>query len=384
MNHYELRAKEEELLRQAGEQIALNTDEGDAKHDELVAEANKFGERAAKMEAIAKRTAEIDASDEGRPEVRSIDARAKSETADERELRNYNTFLRGETRAVLQTGGANGEGNLIPRTASDQIIDVMVKSNPLMSVIDVITTPDGATYDIPKGDDTAGTAADLDEGTDAGDTDFAFSKVTFGARLATTGMVQITRSMIQDDKYNLQGYVANKFGVRMGSFLGGRLTTGNGTTQVQGLYTGFTAASRVIDSAANTGLTFKDLMSAEEGVDEHYHTNAVWILNRKTFNVFRAVTDSSNAPVIFQGNYAQGVPNTILGKPYVIVNSLADNVVGFGDFKEAYAMRQVAGLTIATANELYIKKNAIGVIGFMRYDAKVKNEKAAIFLKKKT
>lgn len=383
MNHYELRAKEEELLRQAGDQLALNTDEGDAKHDELVAEANKFGERAAKMEAIAKRTAEIDASDEDRPEVRSIDARAKSETADERELRNYNAFLRGETRAVLQTGGANGEGNLIPRTASDQIIDVMVKSNPLMSVIDVITTPDGATYDIPKGDDNANTAADLDEGTDAGDTDFAFTKVTFGARLATTGMVQITRSMIQDDKYNLQGYVANKFGVRMGSFLGGRLTTGNGTTQVQGLYTGFTAASRVIDSAANTGLTFKDLMTAEEGVDEHYHTNAVWILNRKTFNAFRAVTDSANAPVIFQGNYAQGAPNTILGKPYVIVNSLADNVVGFGDFKEAYAMRQVAGLTIATANELYIKKNAIGVIGFMRYDAKVKNEKAAIFLKKK-
>lgn len=385
MNAQELRAKEEDLIRAAGEALALNTEEGDARHDELMAEANVFGARAAKVEALEKRAASFDAADPNRPvENRSVDTRAKAEAdLSNREERAYSDFLRGkvlEARAVMTTAD---NGDLIPATAASKILEVLEKANPLMGVVNSFTTATGATYNIPKGDDRAGTAYDVDEGVDAGDTDVAFETVAMGARLASTGMVQITRSMIQDDAYDIQGYVARKFGTRMGKFLAGRMTSGNGTTQVQGLVTGLTAASRVIESAASTGLTFKDLMAAEEEVDDYYHDGAVWLLNRKTLNAFRGLTDSDGAPVLFQGNYANGAPATILGKPYVIVPTFADNQVGFGNFKEAYAFRQVAGLSIATANELYIKKNTVGVIGFMRYDAKLLNGEAAVILNKK-
>jgi HK97 family phage major capsid protein len=384
MNSQELRDKSLKLITEATAAIKSSTDEGDAKHDELMAEAERLEARAVKLEAAEIRAAALNEASTARPTEDRAAARA-TETEADKEVRAYAAVLRGtattEQRAILKTDGSTA--NLIPDTAASSIIDIVTKSSPLFDVITTFTTATGAPYAIPRGDDRSGVAYEMVEGEDAADTDFTFDGVTFGAREFSTGMVQVTRSMLQDDRYDLTGYVNNKFGIRLAKLWAQRITNGNGTTQMQGFVTGLTVANAVIESATSNAIVFSDLMKAEENLEEAYHDGATWLLNRKTLNKLRLIAASDGSPVVFQGNYANGAPNTILGKPYVVVNTLADDQIGFGNWKEAYAMRQVAGLSVATANELYIKKNTVGLIGFARADAKIINPAAALILKKK-
>ena len=71
---------------------------------------------------------------------------------------------------------------------------------------------------------------------------------------------------------------------------------------------------------------------------------------------------------------------TILGRPYVINNLMAENEVALGDFGQTQWVRQVGGLYIKTSQEVFFRKNMEGVAGFASYDAKIVNPYASILL----
>lgn len=360
-----------------------------AKAADLQGEAEALEARAASLEAIATRKAALGASAVTRPAVAKSDERSAEPTAEAREAKAFRSFLTtgnaAEMRDVApQSTLTDAQGGVfVPTTLSNQIIDVIAKSGPMLGgkAGYIWNSGNGSDFEIPRGDDREGVAYEVAEASDHPDTDFQFDKVKFGAIEYGTGIVAITSQMKRDGTYDLNRYVVNKFGTRLAKTLNQRLTYGNGTTQPQGLITGLKAASRLVETAATTGFAFNDLMAAEENLDEAYLEGAVWMVNRKQLNKLRSLATNNGDPVIWQGRYTEATPVTILGRSYIVNNTLADDEMVLGSLPEAYWIRQVGGLTIKTSQEVFFRKNMEGVAGFASYDAKVVNPAAAVVLK---
>lgn len=394
MTHQAIRAEAATKLREATEAYNLGTDEGDATGAALQAEAAKLEARADNLKAIEERSAKLNVADPRRPtdapaakaEEGSEDGEGETRSAQDKAFRNF-VYMRANyaERDILKTTVAGKAGNLIPKTYSDNIIEIAQKVGPMVNpaVVDHFTTESGADFITPRGDDRSGTAYVVVEGDDAGDTDVSFDTVTFKAIQYSTGFVQVTNPMLQDDGYDLMGYVQRTFGNRLGKLQNEHYTNGNGVTVPQGFVTGLTAANAVVESASSNSIAFADLLDAEDGLDEAYLEDAVWMMNRGELTKLRKIAASTGTPDVFQTNYSAGAPVTILGRKYIINNAMADNVIALAHFKELYGVRTVKGLAIDIANELFIRKNAKGLIGWARSDGRVKNPVAGILLRKK-
>lgn len=388
LNTQELRADAAKKYDEAEAILISDAPSADdvAKATSLQGEAEALEARAASLEAISTRKAALGASAVSRPAVAKSDERSADEpTAEVREAKAFRSYLNGngEELRSLNTLTPESGGVFVPTTLSNQIIDVIAKTGPMLSgrAGFIWNSATGNDFDIPRGDDRDGVAYEVAEASDHPDTEFDFDKVKFGAIEYGTGIVAISAQMKRDSSYDLNGYVVNKFGVRLAKTLNQRLTYGNGTTQPQGLITGLKAASRLVETAATTGFAFNDLMSAEESLDEAYLEGAVWMVSRKQLNKLRGLTDTNGDPVIWQGRYTEATPVTILGRSYIVNNTLADDEMVLGTLPEAYWIRQVGGLTIKTSQEVFFRKNMEGVAGFASYDAKVVNPAAAVVLK---
>lgn len=363
-----------------------------ARANALIEEGNAKVAMADSLKLITERQASLTSVVRNRPVADIVEDDTADEDASVREMAGFETFLRTGNRdaymreaAPQSTLSPESGGVFIPTGLASGIIDIATKAGPMLNpiVVGVWDSPTGNDFDYPRGDDTNGEAYEVAEATDSPDTDFQFDKVRFGAIEYGTGIVAITSQMKRDGGFPLMPYVQNKFGLRLGRKLNQRLTRGNGTSQPQGLITGLTAEARIMQTAATTGIAWNDLLNAELEIDEAYLDGAIWMLNRTVLQKWRALTSQDGHPVVYQGNYALGAPDTILGRRYVINNNLHDDEVVFGDLLEAYKVRRIGGLSIKTTQELFFRKNMEGVAGFASYDAKVVNPAAAVLVKVK-
>lgn len=389
LNKQELRA---DASKKYDEAEAILTKDGAtpdevAKAADLQSEAEALEARAASLEAIETRKAALGASAVTRPSTAKSEDRSADETVEVREAKAFRTYLNTGDQSALRDAAPQSTltpeagGVFVPTTLSDKIIEVIASTGPMLSgkVGYIWNSASGNDFDIPTADDREGLAYEVAEAGEHPDTDFNFDKVRFGAHEYGTGIVAITAQMKRDGTFDLNGYVTRQFGVRMARLLNQRLTNGNGTTQPQGLISGLKTATRTVE-AAGTAPTFEDLMNLEAELDEAYLATSSYMLSRKTLNKLRLLKATDGAPVVFQGNYSQGVPATILGRPYVINNLMAENEVALGDFGQTQWVRQVGGLYIKTSQEVFFRKNMEGVAGFASYDAKIVNPYASILL----
>jgi HK97 family phage major capsid protein len=86
------------------------------------------------------------------------------------------------------------------------------------------------------------------------------------------------------------------------------------------------------------------------------------------------------------GDYAKGVPATLLGKPYEINNDIPDigagaRSVAFGDFQKGYRARYVNSISIKRLEEIYAESDEVGFVSFMSIDGKVFDSNAIKLLK---
>ena len=100
------------------------------------------------------------------------------------------------------------------------------------------------------------------------------------------------------------------------------------------------------------------------------------------------VLDDAGRPLILpqaQAGLAAGVPLQLLGYPVVIdqaVASIGDQAkfAGFGNWREAYILRQVNGFHMLRLDELYAVNGFVGFLGWARYDGAVQNPNAYVVL----
>jgi HK97 family phage major capsid protein len=289
-------------------------------------------------------------------------------------------FKRGyssvDTRAQSVTGGSPVGiygGYTVPEGFFNELERAMKAYGGMLETGRVITTATGNDLPMPYSDDTGNSGAILGENQPITEQDVTFGVVTLGAYKYTSKLIRVSYELLQDSAFNMESFIAEVAGERLGRVLNSHFTTGNGTSQPQGVVTGAAAG---VTGQGSTVLTYNDIVDLQHSVDPAYRRNARFMFNDSTLKALRKIKDSEGRP-LWQPDVQGGIAGTLIGVPYTINQDMASiglsaKSVLYGDFSH-YFIRRVRDFTLVRLNERYADNLQVGFFVYCRFDAKLKN-----------
>lgn len=277
-----------------------------------------------------------------------------------------------EVRAGATSPGSAG-GYMIPTETLNQITETMKAYGGILGAANVITTTSGNPLNWPTNNDTSNVGAILAENAQITEQDVTLGQKTLGAFTYTSKLVRLSLQLLQDNAFNMDAWLIQKLGERIGRAVAAHLATGPGTTTPEGLFTNATAGVTGAVSATAV-VTYNNLVDLQHSIDVAYRPGAQWALSDAALKMVRKLVDGQGRP-LWEPSLQVGVPSSLMGAPVLIDNGItapAPDVasIGYGDIKAAYIVRQVAGGQMVRLEERYADYLQVGFFGYTRLDAK--------------
>ena len=299
-------------------------------------------------------------------------------------------FVDQEVRNVLkehrvQTGGTTTAGGFtVPVELATFIEKAMIATGPMYgnSLFTYINSADGRTFNIPTVDDTAVTAGAHTEGTqptdDAGK-DVTFGQKSLGAFAFDSEWVRWSAELNADSILNMESLLGELLGERLGRIANAKLTTGSGSSDVEGIVTN-SAAGKV--AAASNAITADEIIDLIHSVDPAYRSSpsTAIMMADATLAAVRKLKDGDGNYLWQMGNYQAGIPQSLLGYNVAVNQAMANvgsgvdsKVVLFGDMSKFY-VRKVGAPSLYVARERFAPD--FGILGYIRFDGVLSNVNA--------
>lgn len=407
----ELRQKRAELIEQAGEILAREEEEDRSltadeveRWNKLHDEADELKEKIERAERQEEREAglsEVGEPRAGRPPVDPEEATTegrsgeKEEDLEERAFWNFVRYgmsaLPEEQRKVMESRqthlDASGEVNIpeeiralaagtgsaggfsVPEGVMQDIVSAEKAFGGMRQTrAEVITTSDGRDIPIPQDDDTSNKGAILSENTQISEQDITFSSTTLSAFMYTSKLVRVSLQLLQDAAFDLQSWLPDKLGTRIGRITNEHFTTGTGSSQPNGVVT---ASTKGADAQNAASLAYDDFVTLQHAVDPAYQRNGEWMLSNAGIREAKLILDGDGRPIWQQG-MSVGEPDRILGDPFIVNQDVADPAsaaksVLYGDFNP-YHIRDVEDVQLMVLRERYADFLQVGFFAFVRRD----------------
>lgn len=368
-----------------------NWDEANTRIDVVSGDIERL-ERAQHLDSIdwsrAGQAGQVAQTPEDTPEERAAQRERDYERAFGAFMRGGLERLSNEHRALMldhaaenragdglqSTAPGNIGGFLIPPGYRAVITEAMKAYGGMINLANVITTSTGNNLQWPSNDDTGNIGAILDEHTAVPTQELTFGTKSIGAFLYTSKLVLVSLQLLQDSAFNLDAYLPNKLGERIGRAVAQHLISGTGTGQPEGIATNATAS---VTGAVGFGITYDNMIDLEHSLDPAYRNGGTcrFVFNDTTLSVLRKITDTALGRPLWLPVPTPGFPATINGVPYVIDQNMPSpganaKSILFGDFKRAYIVRQVLDTQMVRLAERFMDKLEVGFFGYMRLDAK--------------
>jgi len=125
--------------------------------------------------------------------------------------------------------------------------------------------------------------------------------------------------------------------------------------------------------ANSLSLDYTDLVDLEHSVDPAYRSNgAQWMFHDTTLALLKSMKAVEDGRPLWLPGLAVNAPDTILGYPFVVNQSMAPAAAGekailFGDFSY-YFIRDVQDLRILRLEERFAEYLQVGFLAFLRTD----------------
>lgn len=271
-------------------------------------------------------------------------------------------------RNAQSVGVGSGGGYTVPDEQMAGIVEAMKLFGGMRAVSTIMSTGTGADLPIPTDNDTAVVGEIITENSDHNDGDVTFGQVVMQSFLYSSKIIKVSRQFLQDTSLSqLEAYLNRKIAQRIGRIQNTHFTTGDGSSKPRGVVTASTLGKTAAGAAA---ITYDELVDLMHSVDPAYQNSARWMLNFTTLGLIRKLKDSANMPV--WAPMANGVPDTILGRPYIINQDIPAATTGlksvlYGDFSN-YHIRDAGGVVLLRLEERYAEKLQVGFLGFLRSD----------------
>ena len=259
--------------------------------------------------------------------------------------------LSREEMKALTVGQDPTAGYLAPVEFAREIIKGEVEFSPLRTVARVRPTSRRA-LQLPKRTGTFGAVWTAESGTRS-----ETEGLTYGLEEFPThemyALVDISEQMMEDSEFSLEEELQQEFSEQFAVTEGAAFVDGNGAGKPEGLLQGTGVAETNSGSAgsiADASGQANGLIDLYHGLKTAYALQGTWLLNRATLGEVRKLKDGQNNHV-WQPGLANGIPNTILGQPYVEVPDMPDVAAGafpiiFGDVRRAYTIIDRINLSV--------------------------------------
>lgn len=278
----------------------------------------------------------------------------------------------GEQRA--QTVTTSGGGYLIPEGFSNKIESALLDYSGIMAAPTMkMRTDSGNDLPWPTVNDTSNKGALLGINTQESEQALTFGVLTLGAYKFTSKSVLVPVELMQDSAFNLDAFLADKLGERLGRIIEQYGTTGTGSSQPNGIVTASTAG---VTGSSASAITVDDLIDLQHSVDPAYRRSPSrgFMFNDSTLKAIKKLKDSQNRPLWIAG-YDVKEPDTILGEPFYInqemaaIGASAKSVI-YGDLSK-FCIRIVKEMTLMRLVERYADYYQIGFQAWMRADTEL-------------
>lgn len=283
---------------------------------------------------------------------------------------DFSRALRGRGLAynVLQEGTDADGGYLVPEEYENNIIQMLSEANVIRGIAKVITT--GANHKIPVSA-TRSVATWTAENADIKESNPTFNQRSIDA-YKLTDLVKISTELMQDNTFDLEGYITNEFVNAFAAAEEEAFCVGTGEGQPTGIFTAQGGNADVVTTGAN--ITVDNLLDLIYAVKSPYRRNAKFLMKDVTVSALRKLKDNNGA-YLWQPSVQAGQPDRLLGyelytSAYVPEVGAGALPVAFGDFSN-YWIADRLGRTIQRLTELYSAKGQLGFLATERVDGKV-------------
>jgi HK97 family phage major capsid protein len=244
----------------------------------------------------------------------------------------------------------------------------------MRSVATVIRTATGGPLPIPTTNDSSNKGEIIGENTTSNELEMTFGQLVLDAWKYSSKYVLASMEFLQDTSINVSEFLGSALGTRIARIQNDHFTTGTGS-QPNGIVTA--ATSSAITFATINTVTADNLTDVIHSVDPAYRANGRWMFHDgglkmiKKVKVLQYSGDTTGVPLWMPGLTA-GQPDTILGYPYVINQSMTTPATGvksilFGDFSK-YIIRDVREVELRRLDELYAVLGQTAFLAFARTD----------------
>ena len=297
-----------------------------------------------------------------------------SET-EELETRAFENYVRGlvmHERTGELTPANNGA--IIPKTIAKKIIETIYDICPILDKSEKYNVKGKLEIPVyPANSATQITVAFASEFTPLSSTTGNFTTIELSGYLAGA-LTKISESLINNVDFDIVGFIVKRMSYDIARFIEKNLL-GFGGGSVTGL--GDATNVKTVDA-----ITADSLIELQGQVKDVYQANAIWVMSPATRDAVRQLKDDIGR-YLLNDDVSAPFGKTLLGKPVYVTDNMPDvasntKVIYYGDMS-GLATKFSEEMTVKVLREKYADEHAVGVIGWVEFDAKtVDNQKISV------
>lgn len=326
---------------------------------------------------LEKKEAGAEAGSEG-----SAEAKPDEKARELAETRSFDSYIRGvvlEKRSVNMTEGANGA--VIPETIAKKIITKVYDICPILERSTKYAVK--GDLEIPYYDEssTAITVAFAEEFVDLESSVGSFTNISLKDYLAGA-LTLVSRKLINNSQFDLVAFVIDRMAYAIARFIentclnGGNPDASTHVNQVKGLAGSVT---QKVYAGSTSAITADKVIELKDSVKDVFQNDAIWIMSRATRTELRLLKDDVGR-YLLQDDITSPFGSTLLGKPVYVSDNMPEiasgvNAIYYGDMK-GLATKFSEDMNIQVLREKYATQHAVGVVGWVSFDAKIENAQA--------
>lgn len=301
------------------------------------------------------------------------------------EERAFENYVRGVV--VHERAGelaiANN-GAIVPVTIAKRIIELVYDICPILDRSEKynakgkLEIPYYPAYDSNSGTTPQITVAYATEFTDLTSSTGNFTSIELSGFLAGA-LTKIGKSLINNTDIDVVGFIVKRMAYDIARFLEHELLIGT-----VGKATGLSTATNVTTLESSAIITADDLITFQGTIKDVFQDKAIWIMSPKTRDALRLIKDDVGR-YLLNDDITSPFGKVLLGKPVYVSDNMPDidggaKVIYYGDMT-GLATKFSEEVHIEVLRELYAAQHAIGVVGWVEFDAKVQDQQKIAVLK---
>tara|TARA_R100000773_G_scaffold44669_1_gene47253 strand:+ start:24363 stop:25583 length:1221 start_codon:yes stop_codon:yes gene_type:complete len=348
------------------------------KVDKMADDMSKMAETRQKLELQEKSLAEAQAKIESLETVLARPETGNSTKDVDLQIKAFGSMLRVgkenmdeiERKALYESDDTLG-GFYAPAEYVADLIKGVTEISPIRSIARVRTTSNRG-IEIPKRTGQFSASFVAETGTRSETTGYQTGLMQIDAH-ELYALVDISQAMLEDSAFDLEAEMSEEFGTQFAKAEGTAFVSGNSVGRPQG-FTDSSAGVSSTNSGSGTALTANGLLDLMYDIKSDYMANATFVMNRGTFGAVLKLEDTEGQKIFVNSmSYVGGAPNTILGKPYILAEDMADvagsaKPIAYGDFSRAYTIVDRVNLSVmrdpfsqaTSGNIRYVARRRVG------------------------